>query len=63
MNIVCSAISLTWATHSVLGRLVGLDRRRGRASRMCSMAPEIHSTCCSIDTGMLLSTDGLSPAR
>ena len=25
---------------------------------MCSMAPEIHSTCCSIDTGMLLSTEG-----
>ena len=25
---------------------------------MCSMTSEIHSTCCSIDTGMFESTDG-----
>ena len=52
------ATSATCAVHSdseaALASIVAI-----RFARRCAMQSEIHSTCCSIETGMLLSTDGL----
>ena len=41
------------------GRRGGLDRCRGRPSRMATMQSATHSTCCSMETAMLESTEGL----
>ena len=50
--------SLTWATHSScaagVASIVVLP-----VLRMLSIQSAIHSTCCSIDTGMFDSTEGL----
>ena len=53
-----SATSLTCSTQASSASAVGLDASRPR-SRRCAMQSAIQSTCCSIDTTMLLSTDGL----
>ena len=52
------ATSPTWPTHaSSASRLASI--RVAPRERMQSMQSAIHSTCCSIDGSMLVSTDGL----
>ena len=57
-NNVASATSLTWATQACCASSVASMESRPW-SRRYSMQSAIHSTCCSIETGMLLSTEGL----
>src|SRR4029453_13396875 len=55
---VAPAASPTWPTHaSSASRLAPI--RVGPREGTCSMQSAIHSTCCSIDGSMLVSTDGL----
>src|SRR5215475_4505774 len=57
-NNVMLTVSLTCATHcSCACGVASMEVRP--VLRMVSIQSEIHSTCCSIDTGMFERTDGL----
>ena len=55
---VAAAAAFTAAPHSVIAASDVSTVATSRAS-MCARQLVIHSTCCSIATGMLVSTDGL----
>ena len=58
MYIVGSATSFTWATHAVSASTSASTVLMSR-SRVYWRKSAIQSMCCSIDTGMLLRTEGL----
>ena len=59
---VKSATSATCATQASCASSVSAPCCAGRARAGAPMASVIQSTCCSIDTTMLLNTDGLPGA-
>ena len=58
INIVGWTSSLTWATHA-FSESMSASEVSMPCSRMYSRKPEIHSTCWSMHTGMLMKTEGL----
>ena len=58
LNIVGSATSFTWTTHA-FSASASASTLLMSCSRMCCRRSAIQSMCCSMDTGMLLKTEGL----
>ena len=58
-NSVASATALTWATQASSASPGRLDPAEAAARAGGRWQSAIHSTCCSIEGSMLLSTEGL----
>src|ERR1044071_8665256 len=58
MKSVGAATALTCSTHSASAP-GSASMVHCPCARVAEMVPAIHSTCCSIETGMLLRTEGL----